>query len=335
MRIAIDAMGGDFAPANVVGGALIAGRYLGIGLILVGPADLIGRELERHKGAADLDLSVVDAPDVIGMSELPVESLRRKRDSSLKVAMDLVASGEASAVVTAGNTGAAVMAAHRVFGLLPGVDRPALATRIPTRRRDVVLLDSGANLECRPKHLLQFARMGVLYAKIAFNLEQPRVGLLSIGEEQTKGNALTREAYRLFEASQLNFSGNIEARELFTGDVDVIVCDGFTGNIVLKVSEGLVDVLEALLQEELSSTFTAKLGYLVSRRAYSRLQKRVDYSEYGGAPLLGAAGLCIIGHGESSVKAIRNAIVTASRFTKCDLIGSFKKEILSSNTMKS
>jgi len=334
MRIAIDAMGGDFAPANVVDGALIAGRHLGIGLILVGPADLIGRELERHQDAADLDLSVVNAPDVIGMSELPVESLRRKRHSSVKVAMDLVANGEASAVVTAGNTGAAVMAAHRAFGLLPGIDRPALATRIPTRRRDTLLLDSGANLECRPKHLLQFARMGVLYAKTAFNLEQPSVGLLSIGEERTKGNSLTREAYRLFQASHLNFLGNIDARELFTGDVDVIVCDGFTGNIALKVSEGLVDVVEALLQEELSSTFATKLGYLVSKRAYRRLQKRVDYSEYGGAPLLGTARLCIIGHGQSSVKAIRNAIATACRFTKGDLIGSFKKEILSPTTIK-
>lgn len=205
MRIAIDAMGGDFAPANVVDGALIAGRHLGIGLTLVGPADLINRELERHRDTADLDLSVVDAPDVIGMSELPVKSLQSKRGSSIKIAMDLVASGEASAVVTAGNTGAAVMAAHRTFGLLPDIDRLALATRIPTQRRDAVLLDSGANLECRPKHFLQFARMGVLYAKIAFDLERPRVGLLSVGEEQTKGNSLTREAHRLFKASHFNF----------------------------------------------------------------------------------------------------------------------------------
>ncbi len=335
MRIAIDAMGGDFAPANIVDGALVAGRHFGMGLALVGPASVLERELERHPDAAGLDLQVVDAPDVIGMAESPVAALRRKRRSSVKVATELVARGEAAAIVTAGNTGAAVMSAHGAFGMLPGIDRPALATRIPTRRRDAVLLDSGANVECRPQHLLQFARMGALYARIALDVERPRVGLLSIGEEQTKGNPLTRDAHRLIGESALDFAGNVEARELFAGHVDVIVCDGFTGNVALKVSEGLVDVVEALLREELSCAFTTRVGYLLSRRAFRRFQKRVDYSEYGGAPLLGTAGLCIIGHGQSSAKAVRNAVAMAYRFATGDLIGRLEREIAGAATVKS
>jgi glycerol-3-phosphate acyltransferase PlsX len=194
------------------------------------------------------------------------------------------------------------------------VDRPALATTIPTRTTPAVLLDAGANVECRPQHLVQFAIMGSVYARLAFDIERPRVGLLSIGEEETKGNELTREAHQLLKASPLNFIGNVEGREIYSGGADVIVCDGFTGNVVLKTSEGLVDAVEALLGDELQGTFSSQVGYLLSRRAYRRFRKRVDYSEYGGAPLLGVAGLAVVGHGRSSVKAVRNAVLMAYRF---------------------
>ena len=213
-----------------------------------------------------------------------------------------MARGEAAALFSAGHTGATVMAAHGAFGMLPGVDRPALAATIPTRRSPAVLLDVGANVECRPQHLLQFAVMGSVYARVALGIDAPRVGLLSIGEEETKGNELTREAHQLLKASPLNFIGNVEARDVYSGAADVIVCDGFTGNVALKISEGLVETVEALLGEELSSTFTMRVGSLLSRRALRRFRRRVDYSEYGGAPLLGVAGLAIVGHGRSSAQ---------------------------------
>jgi glycerol-3-phosphate acyltransferase PlsX len=214
---------------------------------------------------------------------------------------------------SAGHTGASVVAAHSVFGMLPGVDRPALAPTVPTHSGAAVLLDAGATVECKPTHLLQFAHMGAVYSRVGLGVERPRVGLLSIGEEETKGNELTRDAHRLLKASALQFVGNVEARGIFSGDADVIVCDGFTGNVALKLSEGLVEMVEDLLGEELQSTFSSQVGYLLSRRAFRRFRKRVDYSEFGGAPLLGVAGLCIVGHGRSSVKAVRNAVVMASR----------------------
>jgi glycerol-3-phosphate acyltransferase PlsX len=206
------------------------------------------------------------------------------------------------------------MAAHAAFGMLPGVDRPALATTIPTRREPALLLDVGASVECRPTHLLQFAVMGSAFARVAFGIERPRVALLSIGEEETKGNELTRDAHQLLKASPLAFIGNLEARGMYAGTADVIVCDGFTGNVALKTSEGLVEVVEELLREELASTYTMRLGSLLTRRALRRFRRRVDYSEYGGAPLLGVTGLAIVGHGRSSAKAVRNAVAMAYRF---------------------
>jgi glycerol-3-phosphate acyltransferase PlsX len=219
------------------------------------------------------------------------------------------------------------MASYSAFGTIRGVDRPALATTIPTRDRPAVLLDSGASVECRPHHLLQFAVMGSVYARIALGVDRPRVGLLSIGEEETKGNELTREAHRLLKASPLNFIGNVEGREIYSGVADVVVCDGFTGNVVLKTSEGLVDTVEALLGEELQGTFSSQVGYLLSRRAFRRFRRRVDYSEYGGAPLLGVAGLAIVGHGRSSAKAVRNAIAVAYRFASSDFLERVEQEI--------
>lgn len=306
-------MGGDHAPAHPVDGAVAAARIHGIAIDLIGREPAIRGELERHLDIGDLDVRVLDAPDVIEMSESPAKALRRKPRASIRVAAEQVARGDAVAMFSAGHTGASVVAAHAVFGMMPGVDRPALAPTVPTRSGSAVLIDAGATVECRPVHLVQFAHMGAMYARVGLGVERPRIGLLSIGEEATKGNELTRDAHQLLKASALHFVGNVEARGIFAGDADVIVCDGFTGNVALKLSEGLVEMVEDLLGEELQSTFSSQVGYLLSRRAFRRFRKRVDYSEFGGAPLLGVAGLCIVGHGRSSAKAVRNAIVMASR----------------------
>jgi glycerol-3-phosphate acyltransferase PlsX len=327
MRIAIDAMGGDFAPRQIVGGALGAARHLGCGLVLVGRREAVERELERHD-IGGLDVRLVDAPDVIAMAEPPAAALRRRPGASIRVAAELVARGEAAALFSAGNTGAAVVAARSAFGMLPGVDRPALATTVPTRgRRPAVLLDSGATVECRPQHLVQFAVMGTVFARVALGIEHPRVGLLSIGVEETKGNELTRETHRLLKDGPLNFIGNVEARDAYSGEADVIVCDGFTGNVALKVSEGLVETVEHLLREELSRTFTTRMGYLLSRRAFQRFRKRVDDAEYGGAPLVGVAGLCLVGHGRSSANAVRSAVTLAARFVTDGFLDRLSGEI--------
>ena len=327
MQIAVDAAGGDFAPRNIVAGALVAARHLGFGLTLVGPKDTLEAELSRHDDARRVEVHLVDTPEAIGMDESPAAALRRKPAASVRRAAEVVARGDAGAFFSAGNTGATLLAAHAAFGMLPGVDRPALATTIPTLHRAAVLLDAGANVECRAPHLVQFAAMGRVYARLLLDAEEPRVGLLSIGEEASKGNELTRDAHRLLRDSPLNFIGNVEARDVYTGKADVIACDGFTGNIALKISEGLVDVVEQLLREELNRTFTSSVGWLLSRRAFRRFRRRLDYSEYGGAPLLGVAGLCIVGHGRSSVKAVRNAVAMAYRFAQEDFIDRLRQEI--------
>ena len=329
MRIAVDAMGGDHAPAHPVDGAVAAARNLGLGIDLIGREGAIRTELARHPDADDLDLTVVDAPDVVDMAESPAKALRRKPRASIRVAAEHVAAGRAAALFSAGHTGASVVAAHAAFGMLPGVDRPALAPSVPTRGGSAVLIDAGATVECRPSYLLQFGVMGSVYARTWMGVPNPRVGLLSIGEEETKGNELTREAHRLLKGSPLNFVGNVEARDIFSGTADVIVCDGFTGNVALKLSEGLVEMVEELLGEELQSTFSAQVGSLLSRRAFRRFRKRVDYSEYGGAPLMGVAGLCIVGHGRSSAKAVRNAVAMASRFVSSNVLVRVEQEIAS------
>jgi glycerol-3-phosphate acyltransferase PlsX len=269
----------------------------------------------------------VDAPDVIDMAEAPAAALRRKPRASIRVAAESVANGQASALVSAGHTGATVLSAHSAFGMLPGVDRPALAATIPSGDGLGILLDVGANVECRPAHLMQFGAMGAVYAKVSLGIDYPRIGLLSIGEEENKGTSLTRDAHQLLKASPLNFIGNVEAREVYKGLADVIVCDGFTGNVALKVSEGLVDTVERLLREELSRTFTGMVGSLLSRRAFRRFRRRLDYSEYGGAPLLGVAGLCLVCHGRSSAKAVRNAVLMAHRFANAGFLRRVEQEI--------
>ena len=322
-------MGGDHAPARSVDGALAAVRHLGIGVDLVGRTSAVRAELGRHADASALDVRVIDAPDVVEMAESPAQALRRKPRSSIRVAAELVARGEAAAVVSAGHTGATVVAAHGAFGMLPGVDRPALAPTVPTRDGSAVLIDAGATVECRPAYLLQFGVMGAVYSRTWLGIAHPRVGLLSIGEEASKGNELTREAHRLLKGSRLRFIGNIESRDIFSGQADVVVCDGFTGNVALKLSEGLVEMVEQLLGDELQSTFSSQMGYLLSRRAFRRFRRRVDYSEYGGAPLMGVAGLCVVCHGRSSVKAIRNAVAMASRFASTNMLGRVEQEIAS------
>jgi glycerol-3-phosphate acyltransferase PlsX len=320
-------MGGDHAPGPVVDGALAAARHSGVAVTLVGRTEAIAAELRRHPDAGALDVAVVEAPDVVAMDEAPASVLRRKPRASIRVAAELVRDGAAAAVVSAGHTGASVVAAHTTFGMLKGVDRPALAPAIPTRTGMAVLLDAGATVECRPAHLLQFGVMGAVYTRTLLGIEAPRVGLLSIGEEEGKGNDLTKEAYRLLKAAPLTFVGNVEARDVFSGKADVIVCDGFTGNVVLKLSEGLVEMVEEQLGEELSSTFSSQVGYLLSRRAYRRFRKRVDYSEYGGAPLLGVSGLVLVCHGRSSAKAIRNAVVAASRFVADGVLAAVEQRV--------
>ncbi len=267
-RIAVDAMGGDHAPSSIIDGALAAARHFDVGLLLAGPAAVIRSELARHPDAGALDVDILDAPDVVTMAEAPSAALRRKPRASIRVAAESVAKGDAAALVSAGHTGATVLAAHAAFGMLTGVDRPALAATIPSGDRLGVLLDVGANLECRAQHLLQFAAMGSVFAKVSLGIDRPRIGLLSIGEEEGKGTDLVREAHRLLKASALSFIGNVEAREVYKGNADVIVCDGFTGNIALKVSEGLVDTVERLLGEELSRTFSGMVGSL-SRAGHS------------------------------------------------------------------
>ena len=307
--------------------ALVAARHFGFDLTLVGRRATLETELARHADGGQVDVRFIDAPDVIEMGEAPSAALRRKPGASIRRAAEVVADGEAAAFFSAGNTGATLLAAHAAFGLLPGVDRPALATTIPTLKRGAVLLDAGANVECRASHLVQFAVMGCVYARLLLETQDPRVGLLSIGEEASKGNELTREAHGLLKDSGLDFIGNIEARDVYTGQADVIVCDGFTGNIALKISEGLVELVEELLRAELSRTFTTRVGLLLSRRAFRRFRRRVDYSEVGGAPLLGLSGLCIVGHGRSSAKAVRNAVAMAYRFAREGFVERVGQEI--------
>ena len=317
--IAVDAMGGDEAPAIEVAGAIQAARDLRARIILVGHEDRIRSELVRQ-GCANprsqrLHIQIVNAAEVISMNEPVAHAVRRKRDSSIRVAARLVREGKAHGLVSAGNTGAVMATAKLVLGTLPSVDRPALAGIFPTLKGSgTVLLDVGANAECKPENLKQFAIMGSLYSRMILGVRNPRVGLISIGEEDVKGTDLTKDTARLLKESPVNFIGNVEGRDIFTGDVDVIVADGFTGNVILKTSEGLAEAIMGLLKTELGQTLVTQAGAILSRTAFRALKKRLDYSEFGGAPLLGAKQLCVICHGRSTPKAIRNAIRIAKEF---------------------
>jgi glycerol-3-phosphate acyltransferase PlsX len=317
--IAVDAMGGDNAPAIEVEGAIQAAHDLRARIILVGQQELIHAELERQ-GVANprahrLHIEIIHASEVITMNEPVAQAVRRKRDSSIRVAARLVREGKAHGLVSAGNTGAVMATAKLVLGTLPSVDRPALAGIFPTLKgRGTVLLDVGANAECKPEHLKQFAIMGAIYSRSILGVDNPKIGLMSIGEEEAKGNELTKETLRLLKAAPIHFVGNVEGRDIFTGDVDVIVCDGFTGNVILKTSEGLVEAIMGLLRTEMGQTILTQTGAILSRQAFKSVKKRLDYSEFGGAPLLGAKQLTVICHGGSTAKAIRNAIRIAKEF---------------------
>lgn len=315
VTVAVDAMGGDHAPKAEVEGAIRAVRAFDVQVILVGREDALRKELALHDGARWLPIQIVHASEAVTMTDSVTKAVRGKRDSSIRVAARLVREGVAQGLVSAGNTGAAMVTAKMVQGMVPGVHRPALASAFPTLKgTPAVMLDVGANVDCTPHMLAQFAVMGDIYSRVIFHTPNPRVGLLSIGEEEHKGNDLTRSAAKLIRTLPLNFIGNVEGRDVYTGTADVIVCDGFIGNVALKVSEGLVDVIKHMLQESLNATITRQIGYVLSRTAFTDFKKRVDYSEYGGAPLLGVRGVCIICHGRSNANAIKNAIRVAAEF---------------------
>jgi phosphate acyltransferase len=318
MKIAVDAMGGDHGPTVVVEGAIVAQQEFGVSVILVGDQAAIERGLARLD-TRGLAIEIRHASQVVGMAESPSQALRRKRDSSLRVAAELVRDGHASAFVSAGNTGAAMAIAMFTMGVLRGVDRPAIAAVLPNLKRYMVLLDVGANVNPKPWHLFQFAVMGHVYARDILGIERPRVGLLSVGEEEGKGNDLTREAYEELRESSLNFVGNVEGRDIYNGSCDVVVTDGFTGNVALKISESLADMLGAMVKEELGRDLRSRMGAALVLPAFQRVRKRVDYTEMGGAPLLGIDGAAVISHGSSPPKAIKNAVRVAAEWAKAGL----------------
>ncbi len=320
MQIALDAMGGDLGPQELIDGALLAAERKDLSVSLVGDESVLKKLLSGATARPEvLDrISVVHAETVVGMDENPVDAIRKKKDSSIMVAFDQVKSGQAAAAVSAGNSGATLAAGVRKLGRLKNVARPGLASAFPTLKGPVVVMDIGANVECRPIHLYQFAVMASALSGL-YDVDTPRVGLLTIGEETGKGNTLIKEAYSLLDKSGLNFIGNIEGRDVFQGDVDVVVCDGFVGNIVLKISEGLAEAVLTMLREEIVKSPMAKFGYLLARPAFKKFRKRVDYAEYGGAPLLGINGIGIVCHGKSSAFAIKNAIIGAFEMERLKL----------------
>jgi glycerol-3-phosphate acyltransferase PlsX len=319
MKIAVDAMGGDNAPHAVVAGAVQAAGEFGVGIILVGIEELIQTELEKYPHAKTLPIEIRNATEVVDMLDSPSTVFRRKKDSSIRVANELVKSGEAVAVISAGHTGAAMATSLFVLGPLEGVERPAIATFMPTMKGTSIVLDVGANVDCKPNHLLQFAIMGEVYAKYLLKNPNPCVGLLSIGEEKTKGNELTKEAFKLLTETSLNFIGNVEGRDVMSGKADVVVCDGFIGNVVLKVSEAVAEAIGIIIKQNIGDNLLRKFGYLMMRPVFRALKRRVDYAEYGGAPLIGINGISIISHGRSSDHAIKNAIRVASELAKSEV----------------
>jgi len=325
-------MGGDQAPVVVVEGAVSAVKQWGISVILVGDTPRIEAELAKHK-CDGLPITIEHASDVVGMHDSASDAVRKKKDSSIRVAYDLVKQGRAQAVVSAGNSGATMAAGMFVLKRIPGIERPALATIFPNQIDRTLILDVGGNVDCKPIHLQQFALMGDVYARELMGKAKPRVGILSNGEEEGKGNDLTRGASRALSEAPFNYIGYVEGRDIFNGSVDVVVCDGFVGNVLLKVSEGLADTIGKMLKAEIEQSFLAKLGYLLSRGAFNKFKKRIDYSEYGGAPLLGIQGIGMICHGGSSPKAIMNAIRMANESVQHDVSGKLATKLsLTQNT---
>ena len=318
MRIAVDGMGGDHAPQVVVAGAIEAAREYGFRIVLVGDQNLLRSELEKHKNVPNT-ISVHHAGSFVRMDESAALSIRKKKDASISICADLAREGVVDAIVTAGHTGAAVVACTLKLRLLKGIERPGIGILFPTLGTPTFLIDVGANIESKPAHLYQYALMGDVYFRYILRKNRPSVGILNIGEEETKGNEHIKEAHQLLNKSRLHFLGNVEGRDIFNGTVDIVVCDGFVGNVVLKVSESIADVIGKLLKAELKKNIMTKFGALLAKPAFDALRKEVDYSEYGGAPLLGIDGTCIISHGSSNARAIKNAIRVASEFIKYEI----------------
>ncbi len=332
MAIAIDAMGGDYAVAVPVEGAVNAVNDFGIDVILVGKQAEIETELKKYTYNAS-KLHIEDCSEVVEMHESPAQALRQKKDSSIRVAINLHRNKQADAVVTAGHTGASMATAKFVLKSIQGIDRPAIATVMPSLKNPCVILDIGANTDCKPEYLLQFALMGDAFARCLLSVQSPRVALLNNGEEEGKGNLLVKESYDLLKESTLNFVGNVEGKTMFQGLADVIVCDGFVGNITLKVAEGTFDFIKQVLKDEVSKSWIAKLGYLGMRNPFQSLKNRAEYTEWGGAPLLGIQGIVIICHGNSTAHTYRNAIKHAQECVDLGLNEMIAKEILENETL--
>jgi phosphate acyltransferase len=325
VRVAVDAMGGDFAPRAAVQGAFHAAAQDGTPILLIGRRERIERELVRLGRTPD-SLEIAHADDVVGMDETAT-AVRRKRKASVALCAEAVRNGRAQAMVTAGHTGAAMVAAKLVIGAIPGVDRPALAATFPNRHGRTVVLDVGANVDSRPEHLRQFAVMGHFYAQEVIGISAPRIGLLSIGEEQAKGSDLVREAFGAVAATGLNFIGNVEGRDVFNGECDVVVCDGFVGNVLLKAAESMAELIVGMMREELLRDSRTRLGGWLARPAFLNFKRRTDYTEFGAVPLLGVEGGCFIGHGRSNAKAIRNAIRRAVEFSQAGLNAKIRSKV--------
>lgn len=312
MRVAVDAMGGDYGPKVIVEGAVRAAQDFQIDVLLVGVESIIKKAVNKVSHSPTR-VNIINAAEAIGMGE-GVFAARRKRMSSIRIGTQLVKDGEAEAFVSAGNTAAIVYVSRKILGALKGVDRPALALLVPTMKGLTLLIDVGANVDCHPRHLEQFAVMGQVFMENVLGLSEPRIGLMSIGEERIKGNDLTKEAFARLQRAPLNFIGNVEGKDVYSGRADVIVCDGFTGNVALKVSEGVIETFFNMARNEVMKNIFSKIGYFLMKRNVKRLYKKVDYSEYGGAHLLGLRGACVIGHGRSNAKAVKNAIRVARDF---------------------
>lgn len=315
LKIAVDAMGGDNAPANEVAGAVAACRQWGCQVILIGDSERLAAELAKHR-TEGLSLEIQHASEVVGMEDSASDAVRKKKDSSIRVAFDLVKQERASAVVSAGNSGATMAAGMAVLKRIKGIDRPAIATLLPNLIDQTMVLDMGANVDCKPINLYQFAIMGSIYVEYVLGKSRPKVGLLSNGEEAKKGNELTRETHQLLKDSELNYVGYVEGGDIYNGHVDVVVCDGFVGNVLLKVSEGLAVAVGTMLRREIEERFWARIGYLLSRPAFKSFKQKINPAEYGGAPLLGIAGTGIICHGSSDPVAISIAIRQAAEFAR-------------------
>ncbi len=328
MLIALDAMGGDHAPTETVKGALLAVREADIEVALVGQPDIVQAELARlAHGNPPPSVQVVPASEVVGMDEAPAQAVRQKRHSSINEALRLVKAGKASAVVSAGNTGAVVASALLLLGRLRGIERPALSAYFPSGKYGVLALDVGANADCKPSYLVQFARMGSIYMEHVYGVERPRVALLSIGEEEGKGNALTREVYDRLRRSPLNFVGNVEGKEIMTGAVEVVVSDGFTGNVAVKITEGMAEFMFRELRQAVRGRLRYRLGALLMMDALRGMRRRLDYAEYGGVPLLGVNGVVIICHGRSHAQAIKNAIRTAKEAATSGMLEAMQADL--------